>query len=909
MGHWDNKRRLNALSRQVQGFLNVPVVPRRKLVGRECGRFNYEWRTSMKAIHSGLGGKISRILKDIKALEQNPSPDSRLPQNTYYLNEKEILCLPREYGESRFPYDTDGLVVWARSTGYIDACESTFCVFKPAHFGEEACINFFAGLKTACGDYFPVSISGANRQLFEPGDVSRYVVFSPCAAYYIVDMDKATFAVRLYLDNEKNIRFSVIGINKTSVNIEFYLASYFEALLRFKETESFWDKMSKFGRRYANGSYILKSIDRGANLLTINLEIVAENILRRAYTTKRGVFMGMRGRNLTNAESLRRGGFAKAVDSVTATDLPVAADLVHFSIGAGQSARMEYCLAVTHDEKAAEALLSRPINIPADEAALVAREVHEWARLDNLEIKFDGWRSGRLNSAVVSRFMRNVQKQVSFCALGKNYAGRYIGIRDVFQQLEGALMWQPEESRAKILVAMNYILSDGRTPRQFSVPADENALPELDLREYVDQGVWIISTIYTYLAFTDDYSILNEECSYYELTDRIAHSFRKSDMRDSVLEHMLKIMEYLISKLDTECGTNCLRVLSGDWNDALNGLGRTKDPGRDYGSGVTVMASLQFMRNLSEMAELLEKLGGHDKTAARYRVIGGDMRRGLIKYAVDMAEDGRRRIVHGWGDKFSYKIGSFCDCDGKARFSLAANAFWVIAGMLEEDLALKDSVMEGLRALDSKYGLRTFDVPFPEGCTGAGRISWITPGTYENACAYVHASMFGIMALFGMGQAEEAWRQLEKSMVISHENSTMTPFVMPNSYCENPEYNIDGESTGDWYTGSGTALIKGVVSCAFGISPNLDSLVLKTPRYLPADHAEIRLKVKGCTVRLTYRGGDRKRRITVNGAGVEGKINPVSGVAEIVLGRNMLAGHLEIEVNDGGNAGSQADMK
>ena len=36
-------------------------------------------------------------------------------------------------------------------------------------------------------------------------------------------------------------------------------------------------------------------------------------------------------------------------------------------------------------------------------------------------------------------------------------------------------------------------------------------------------------------------------------------------------------MNYLFSKIDTEYGTGCVRVLFGDWNDALDGLGETED--------------------------------------------------------------------------------------------------------------------------------------------------------------------------------------------------------------------------------------------------------------------------------------------------------------------------------------------
>ncbi len=48
-----------------------------------------------------LRQKIESILSQIQELETHPSPDKKLPQNTFYLGERDIVCYPRENGESR----------------------------------------------------------------------------------------------------------------------------------------------------------------------------------------------------------------------------------------------------------------------------------------------------------------------------------------------------------------------------------------------------------------------------------------------------------------------------------------------------------------------------------------------------------------------------------------------------------------------------------------------------------------------------------------------------------------------------------------------------------------------------------------------------------------------------------------
>jgi cellobiose phosphorylase len=272
---------------------------------------------------------------------------------------------------------------------------------------------------------------------------------------------------------------------------------------------------------------------------------------------------------------------------------------------------------------------------------------------------------------------------------------------------------------------------------------------------------------------------------------------------------------------------------------------------------------------------------------------------GLTENAIEVNEAGERKIIHGIGDKRSYKLGSWCDPDGKARRSGTANSFWAISGMVERDPSTKEIIVNTLKALDSKYGLLTFDVAFPYGMKEAGRVANITEGTYENCCAYVHASMFSIMALFILGESAEAWRQMEKSMVISHDNCTMTTFAMPNSYCCNPDYEIDGGSMGDWYTGSGAVLVKELIKFGFGIAPDLEGLKVQTPATMPCDNASIKVIVKGHPITLVYKNeGAGKRTFKVNGQVKEGVFNAIMEVENLFIPAADLADDMVIEVID-----------
>ena len=842
-----------------------------------------------------LREKTEKILSEINALKASDCPDKKLPQNTYYLNDSDIVCMDRRVGESRYPYDADGLVVWARSSGYIEACESTFSIFKTVNFSEDPSVGFFAGIPTDNG-FLPLSVTGASKQLFESSDVQRYVVYAPRCAYYITDTANVTFSVRLHVDTAKHIHFAYIAINKTDKVQKFYMESDIEAILRFAEVESFWDRMSKFGKRYPDGSYLLRSENQ---CLVINSKAVGGRVVKEYHTVGKSDLLGGVGRTLANALALKEGKFTKQCSAANTTDIPVAADLVHYELEGGEMIRREYDLSYYHNIPEAEAAVGAGIDIDTIDVELEVAESSERAKLETMKVSFKDW-NGRLRAPVLNRFLRNVQKQVSFCALGKNYAGPHIGIRDVMQQLESSLIWQPKESRAKIITALNYILEDGRPPRQFSLPATEDMIPDMDLRMYIDQGVWIISTVYTYLSYTDDYSILDEECSYYVASDDNSYITKKSEIRDTVLDHLLKIMDFLARNLDTEDGTGCLRALYGDWNDAIDGLGRTKEPGKSFGTGVTVMASLQYWQNLREMSEILTKIGKHTDKLAEYKKYSDGIEAGLRKYAVDTNEKGERRVIHGWGDRMSYKLGSWHDPDGVSRLSTTSHSFWVLSGMIEKDPSMKEVVMSAFNSVVSDYGLKTFDKAFPMSIRDkAGRISTITAGTYENAAAYVHASMFAIMALFSLGESKRAWEEMEKSVVISHGNCTKTSFVMPNSYCETSEYDIDGDSMGDWYTGSGTVLIKETVKFGFGVCPDLDGLKLQMPAHMPCTEAELEICVKGHPIHVKYKNtASGKRRFTVDGEEKSGTQGELMNIEKLYLDASELHDGMVIEVRD-----------
>ncbi len=805
--------------------------------------------------------KIEELLEKLDGLKECGGEARALPSESYFINADEIACLPRRFGDSRYPYSRDGLILWANASGNIRAEESDYTIFRDTTGGAEPDLCFYFGIKSD-GEYFPVSVTGAGKFAFEKG-AERYTVYTPESVYYIVRKDGLTAAVRAFTDVDKNMRFTVYAANGGTYEREIYLSAFFDPLLSHSNVVNIETKWYKSCRKTENG-YLFRVTEY------FNRETCQKHEMYIARsgevhgircTTSRAVYCGGTNELLSNSSALIAGRFAEEKDYTEFTETAAAGDIVPLKLGAGKSFTLGYTLALS-DEGDAERKAEKNASVGYADRLLYSPKAKSESEVGSLlpQIGFEGMDEIGLDGKTFTYFIKNVLRQTEFCARAKNYAGPLIGIRDIFQQLEAALMWIPGYCGGKMTEALGFIGEDGRAPRQYSYPASAGILPAMDLRPYIDQGVWIISAVHTYLRYTGDFSLLERECGYYRFDGyRVGFSERK----DSVLEHLIAITDFLLSHVDEE--TFCLHALYGDWNDALDGLGKTEDEGKEYGTGVSVMATLQLYRNLGEMCEILDKVGGHGKERSKYAEFRQKICEGIERNAV-VEREGKKKLVHGWGDKRSYFIAGFEDGDGANRDGLTSNAFYVLSGAIEKHPERKEDILRAYKRLDSKYGIKTFEPYFSEENRQAGRITHLPKGTAENGAVYIHATLFAIWSLFELGESRAAWEQLYKILPLTHEFISTTPFVMPNSYIYNEEKGFDGESMSDWFTGSGSVLVKVLAWEVFGVRADFDGLTICPAAYFPAARASITLQVCGSEITVNYKKEKRgHREFKVNG--------------------------------------------
>lgn len=81
--------------------------------------------------------RVMRLVHDFLK-DERQKQQMKLPSETYFLNEDEIVCFQRKRGDSRYPYTFDGLTLWAYSSGNVKIQESAFNILLGWENSDEA---------------------------------------------------------------------------------------------------------------------------------------------------------------------------------------------------------------------------------------------------------------------------------------------------------------------------------------------------------------------------------------------------------------------------------------------------------------------------------------------------------------------------------------------------------------------------------------------------------------------------------------------------------------------------------------------------------------------------------------------------------------------------------------------------
>ena len=427
------------------------------------------------------------------------------------------------------------------------------------------------------------------------------------------------------------------------------------------------------------------------------------------------------------------------------------------------------------------------------------------------------------------------------------------GVRDAANDFEGMLCYDKQMCKGVIENIFSKQRSDGWYPRQ--VPFGTGT--KFDLREFVDSACFFTEYVYDYLAYTGDYSILENKYGYYDC-----------ETQESGLTHLKKGMDYLLS--DDALGVHGLvKMRGGDWLDCLSGAGKK-------GRGESVMVSCQLVMCLKYLVEILNKVGQVNEVE-KYEKAGYRM-----KNAINKAAFNGRFYNAVYTDNGTWLF-SEKDEDGEERVYVPTNAYAVISGVAS---GKENEIFNEIAKLKTSDGYKLFSKPLGgKFIDGIGKMGTgdFQPYFAENGSVYNHGSQcFLIRALAKAGRYEEISDVLGYALPLyadkhSPEKTCSAPYAITNCYHLVPSFY--GRSGFSFLTGSVAMIERAVYSWVFGLNFALDNIVI-TP-CVPKEYAnaEITTPFNGHNLTIKYVGYGAQIEI----AEISGKAFDISAEGRSVL--------------------------
>lgn len=426
-------------------------------------------------------------------------------------------------------------------------------------------------------------------------------------------------------------------------------------------------------------------------------------------------------------------------------------------------------------------------------------------------------------------------------SLDRGWATGMRGVRDASNDFQGYLTYDSKKCREVIANIFSKQRSDGWYPRQ--IPFVKGA--GFDLREFVDSACFFTEFVYDYLAYTDDYTILDEIFPYYD-----------SDKKESGLNHLINGIDYFIK--EENIGEHRLvKVRGGDWLDCLGGIGKK-------GRGETVMVSCQLVVCLGYVTEIIEKVTG--KTEKKYTEFAKNLKDAINKYAYN-----DRNFYNAFFTDNGDWLFSACDTDGKERLYIPANAYAVISGVAE---GKEKEILSAIKKLRTSDGYRLFT--FPLGISeieGVGKMGTgdFRPNLLENASVYNHGSQcFLLRAAAKVGDIEYFNDVLNFALPIYHDEERIcaAPYAITNCYQLVPYYY--GRVAFSFLTGCVAMSERIIYSWLFGVGYTLGNVVITPCVPKRFENAEVSTKFMDTRIKIKYNGyGTKIKNATLNGKALD----------------------------------------
>ena len=432
-----------------------------------------------------------------------------------------------------------------------------------------------------------------------------------------------------------------------------------------------------------------------------------------------------------------------------------------------------------------------------------------------------------------------LKRQIS---LGKNWGRLYgKGFRDVLQDITSFASLDPEAAKKQLTHALAYQYEDGNPIRMFE--------PNFHY-PYQDGASWIPMAVLSVVSETGDASFLEEEIPYlkgvskdsYSLVDAYAEEPYESRVSGTVLDHVLRGMEYLTTSL----GEHGLVLWGGgDWNDSINAAGLE-------GKGESVWLSLATLKALKETITLL-RIAHDEENAARMQekaktLEGNILRHGLV--------DGH--FIYGINDEGTV-------LGGQERIFLNPQSFAVLSGIGDQET--RERAMDEIEERCScAYGYMQCAPSMEQGDPHIGRASYFQKGLVENGSVYLHGVAFKMVADALLKRPEALYADYRKIRFDNPANpqNGMEPYAFSNMMMGPESKYRKGEAPMSWITGTAGWVYRALTEYLLGVRPTFEGL--RVDPCLPKDFGRVSVTrlFRGRTYAIAYIPSKEKEGTYVN---------------------------------------------
>lgn len=461
----------------------------------------------------------------------------------------------------------------------------------------------------------------------------------------------------------------------------------------------------------------------------------------------------------------------------------------------------------------------------------------------------------------------NMSRSASYYESG---TGRGMGFRDSNQDLLGFVHLIPQRARERIIDIASTQLPDGSAWHQYQ-PLTKRGNADIG-GGFNDDPLWLVASVFAYLAETGDISILNEPVPFNN----------EEDSEQPLLEHLRRSINFTMQHR----GPHGLPLIGrADWNDCLNLNCFSSEPGEsfqtvennDTGVAESVFIAGMFVLYGRQYAEILEHFGADcgmsaDDVAAETATVREAVMQ--IEQATETAGWDGEWFLRAY-DAYSRPVGSHTDTEG--QIYIEPQGMCVMAGIGLKDGKAQQALKSVKDRLTCDWGTAILAPPYSTYRIELGEISSYPRGYKENGGIFCHNNPWISIANAITGNDEEAFEIYRRTCPAYIEDKSDVHRTEPYVYCQmvaGPEAPATGEGKNSWLTGTAAWTFVDVSQFLLGVAPTFDGL--RVEPHLPSVFTDLIVTrvFRGVTYTIhMVRTGSRS--LMVAGTAIAGNVVPL----------------------------------